>query len=134
MPRLFFPCERCCRGLFLLQSKSRCSFGKCLTDCSPFLILEIQLPNPVVSLGCVLLTRVFRNRNLGNRSYKSFLFTEIDITFVKHLLNVILNISLLFLLLQNARRTVLNHHSTYSYSGIGSCNRTHPYSFNEMTN
>ena len=49
--------------------------------------------NPVVSLGCVLLT-VFRNRNIENRSYKSFVFTEIHIKIVKHLLNVILNISL----------------------------------------
>ena len=39
-------------------------------------------------------------------------------------LNVILNISLLSLLLQNARNTVLNHHTMYSYSGIGWIERT----------
>ena len=33
-------------------------------------------------------------------------------------------VSLLSLLLQNARRTILNHHSVYSYSGIESIERT----------
>ena len=36
-------------------------------------------------LGCVRLT-VFRNRNTGNISLKSFVFTEIHIKIVKHLL------------------------------------------------
>ena len=59
-------------------------------------------------------------------SYKSFVFTEIPIKIVKHPLKcyLILNVSLLSLLLQNARHTVLNHHSAYSYSGIGSIERT----------
>ena len=37
--------------------------------------------------------------------------------------NAFLDISLSALLLQNARHTVLNHHFTYSYSGIGSIER-----------
>ena len=41
--------------------------------------------NSNVFLGCVRLT-VFRNRNTWNTSWKSFVFAEIHIKIVKHLL------------------------------------------------
>ena len=74
--------------------------------------------------GCVRLT-VFRDRNTWNMSLKSFVFLEIHIKIIKHLLKRygILNIFYYPCCFETRQTYRFHYHSTYSYSGIGSIER-----------
>ena len=73
-------------------------------------------------LGCVRLT-VFRNRNIWNISKKSFVFMEIHIKIVKHLLKCYFKHIYHSCCSETCQTYRFNNHSTHSYSGIGSIER-----------
>ena len=75
-------------------------------------------------LGCVRLT-VFRNRNKWNRSYKSFVFTEIHMKIVKHLLQCYFR-HIFIILVASKRQTYRFKSSLHVFLFRNRVNRTRP--------